>query len=1325
MGREIQDRKRGPNEQKLVLLGSGESNRADVQTFRLKPLKDGGRDAAAVNKAINGSPSSWANFSDASFSVEESSTLIPSGQISSDAVPPGVSTETTESETSGEQHGKARKGKHKKSNSRKSLFSRSKDPETKPPPRRVSRLWKKVTNTGKTSKKDKIKEAESQLVHEDKAPSSTTSAQQKAMIRAKNHQRKVRGRLGIEERIDVFEPILQMNFPDAETLKRRRRIRASGYRDDNEVIQQQTRAEQTRKQSARGQAESSGHPTTISHHEPLRTRDEQNNERCEKRPLAPRNNREALRSSEQQDVTTDTSPPRIRDERRPLGSRNHIDPAPELQRATISTPPQAISDERVPNNNDLGPTPSNEQENRRDREPASEAIPTFNQRLGINSKRVGLGIEPQFDVFDPKPVGRRFSEEEEFDSQRGRRRVYPRDEGTVIGRDAPLTAPASGNDMLWSDHDFLPPFPQSNDTEILDEIVKNYSGPPFDDEDVIEAPPSDGNQTARKTNEWQRTRTETQLHEQQFNPTPNQHDHVENGRTVNADPERALLTNVREASHKANDAEEIDRLLAMLDPLTNGPKKVRQQTREPFESRVAHYSHAIDQLSEMDPQGRATSPIPTIPSVASDLPLLLSEQKERQRSLHSTEENNESLLQRAYASGPIRKYWKAYSNVRSRGSFDSASFSDEFRDGRSGNCNSRTLSTESAKLKMAAAENQDSFLPPSSETFRGNAVVNPMERSTAVRRQDPKTSLSGRNAISEVQFQTYQNARSQPPFSNNEDLGTKQRRNQQETSREGELSNDREEYHQTSAPPPPSFANTAPRIRREALMTSNKDEHNQNTADHAESVTGDQETDGGATKLEERDVQSRLTSKLPKRRDPPYAQPLDRAVDKRDPPEMKTMAIENDFEDEQRIASNGSRSSSIDSNDFNVDTLKMKSNANTHTRTREDSVMYSDESESSSRGEYPLSDESLSDPKDFEAKGSFDSFRKSVRQRQIAMTGLDATIYTISERDSKSTVSTSEKSSPSSRDRLESKHSFRSEIHPSFDSESHHRSHLPRHRTGGAGPGAFTEPADSVASRFFGGSVEKSSSDSITNMSSPASDPASIYDDENRRLNYNGNVKANTRRDEVGIDGETSYDSYSPETVYGNGPDARSVNSANTEYALSGSSMPILPPRSFDAADEDDYPAMLKRGSFDSISYVTEPASSGDRTACAESDSNCTPAYLEEADSNSTTGGKASLCSQYGESQMFRFERSEMRNPDPPVYRKTLPPPLRETLILSMSPMVESDTFDTSEMSSYDESTFAGTRTDGCPRADACGFFAPVCDVVSRIQEKIGANRNC
>ena len=82
---------------------------------------------------------------------------------------------------------------------------------------------------------------------------------------------------------------------------------------------------------------------------------------------------------------------------------------------------------------------------------------------------------------------------------------------------------------------------------------------------------------------------------------------------------------------------------------------------------------------------------------------------------------------------------------------------------------------------------------------------------------------------------------------------------------------------------------------------------------------------------------------------------------------------------------------------------------------------------------------------------------------------------------------------------------------------------------------------------------------------------------------------------------------------------------------------------------------------------------------------------------------------------MFRFEKTEMDNPDPPIYRKTLPPPLRDTLILSMSPMVESESFDESEVSSYDESTFAGTKIDGC------GILAPVYDALSGLQEKLGA----
>lgn len=88
---------------------------------------------------------------------------------------------------------------------------------------------------------------------------------------------------------------------------------------------------------------------------------------------------------------------------------------------------------------------------------------------------------------------------------------------------------------------------------------------------------------------------------------------------------------------------------------------------------------------------------------------------------------------------------------------------------------------------------------------------------------------------------------------------------------------------------------------------------------------------------------------------------------------------------------------------------------------------------------------------------------------------------------------------------------------------------------------------------------------------------------------------------------------------------------------------------------------------------------------------------------------------------MFRFERMDMENSDPPVYRKTLPPALRNTLILSMSPMVETGSMDESEESSYDDSTLGDTKDNGCTRADACGILAPVFDALSGLQDKFGA----
>ena len=91
---------------------------------------------------------------------------------------------------------------------------------------------------------------------------------------------------------------------------------------------------------------------------------------------------------------------------------------------------------------------------------------------------------------------------------------------------------------------------------------------------------------------------------------------------------------------------------------------------------------------------------------------------------------------------------------------------------------------------------------------------------------------------------------------------------------------------------------------------------------------------------------------------------------------------------------------------------------------------------------------------------------------------------------------------------------------------------------------------------------------------------------------------------------------------------------------------------------------------------------------------------------------------------MFRFERTEIENPDPPVYRKTLPPALRNTLILSMSPMVEGGSMDESDESSYDDSTLGGTKDNGCIRADACGIFSPVYDALSGLQEKLGSYCN-
>ena len=1276
------NKKRASGNQKLALLGSGDGTAADDK-FQLSPFRSHdseGNQSTPFEKLILGAPQSWEEFSDASFSVKECMTLMPKGEVSTskDSIPLAISTDTTVTNTSGEDHHNGvvlseRQGKTVPKKSR----------------RRVSQLWKKVTTSlnpsgGRQSKTEKQgrpiakkevivdtslgcntgetrRNVSSSDRYETKPvtePDSATSAKQKALLKAKKHLRKARGRLGIDDRIDVFEPVLKINFPDAETLERRRMIRSSG----TDAVQPERVQAEPRPLASRKNKQDVVRSTSNTKSVAAST------QRVRAKVLAPRNKQGSVRSSNNPENATASSQ-RAGAERRPLASRNKEDSVRTSNPENVpASAPQRLRTKRKPPSN-LEP----DKWKHGQREVTSLGIST---RVLGDKHRGGLGIEPRIDVFEPtietcfsdeEDHGRPVNGDQKLCSKNGRegkisKLVSAPSAAHNHQRDLELAAAGHRREKSTS-HAAVPDldadsFPaghaRSSDTDVLNEFLESDSNPSAPADDLLEHTAADIDRTKKRTARQDTTAKHTTLQRkilrvQSHTKHPGANaEHVANEprctRTAN---QSALQSNCKQASRLASDNEEIDRLLSMLDPFSDGPGGTKTQPpqipRQPAllsRPTVPHRRTTTTAMSgehdSLSHQAFTTEPISQVRVMEPSGSRVVKPLRQRKQAEHIKVGNQDSLARRKYASGPIRKYWRAYSTIRSRGSFDSASISDEDRGVRQGSHQlsssiSRSTSGESNELRIEGNSLQSSSL--SSE-----------ESSLPQTEMSPITENNGGSIPSPIV---------------ESDAGSR---------RKGPIDSVTENSVDTGSMLSGRFS------QKQNLEWSTSQSRCSSAEEEVDPIF--ESANDSVWSLEDyrREIQWRLASKSSRRCDPPNTKAFSRDHQcGKDPPEMKSSnsprkkigfqrrtqgtSIEQPFprldENEHAVGS-----------DENSEYVSPISNETTAAVKGDDNTLYSNDVESISiEGQFPRSPETRLD----DDARSFATDR-TTEQLPVPMTGLDATIYTISERDSNSTVSESERVKQSRGGHGgKPKYDYEEKTPSALASQSQGISVSP-HSGIRAGRGSFSDPIDVASHSHHAAWRYRRGSDDT-------SPPPARVERERSRFDYND---------------------YSPSSILGatTVEDCRSpkTDSSDTNIAVKGPDMPILPPRSFDEYSEEYPGTTMKRGSFDSISFVTDPDS---------------------------TDGRTALYTEYVESTVFSFDRKQ-KDPNLPVYRRNLPSPLRDSLIHSMSPLVSEETLDEassrSEVSSYDDTTVSGAK-NGCS-----SFFTPVLEYFDGLQERFG---NC
>jgi len=1265
-------KRRASGNQKLALLGSGDGT-AVHDKFQLRPFRShdsGGNQSTPFEKVILGAPQSWGEFSDASFSVKECLTLMPKGEVSTskDSIPLAISTDTTVTNTSGEDpnNGVVLPERQEKTVSKKSR-------------RRVSQLWKKVTTSlnpsggrqsktekqGRTTAKKEVivdtsvrcnageapKNVSSSDRYETKPvtePDSATAAKQKALLKAKKHLRKARGRLGIDDRIDVFEPVLKINFPDAETLERRRMIRSSGTAAvPPERVQPEPRPLASRKNKQNVVRSASNTERVAASTQRVR---------AEVRPLAPRNKKGSVRSNNNPENATASSQ-RVGAERRPLTSRNKEDSVRTSTPENVpASAPQHLRAKRKPPSN-LEP----DKWKHGQREVTSLGIST---RVLGDKHRGGLGIEPRIDVFEP-------AVETSFSDEKDHRRPVKGDQKLCSknGRDGKISklvsAPSTthiyqrGLELAAAGHprenstshaavsdldaDYFPAgHARSSDTDVLNEFLESDSDLVAPADDLLEHTAADIDRTKNKTAKHDITAKHTTLQRkisrvQSHTKHPGVNaEHVANElRCTKTAKQSALQSNCKQASQLTNDNEEIDRLLSMLDPFSDGPDGSKTESPQMPHRRTTTtaMSRQHDSLSHQAFTTELISRARVTETSGSRVVKPLSQRKQAE---HRKVVNRDSLTRREYASGPIRKYWRAYSTIRSRGSFDSASISDEDRGVQRGSHQlspsiSRSTSGESNERRMEADSLQSSSLG------------------------SEKSSL----AKPEMSPITENNGGSIPSPIVDSDDGSR---------RKGPIDFVTESSVETGSMLSGRFS------QKQNLEWSTSQSRCSSAEEEVDPIF--ESANDSVWSLEDyrREIQWRLASKSSRRCDPPNTKAFSRDHQcGKDPPEMKSSnsprkklnfqrrtqgtSIEQPF---PRLDENEHAVGSDEDSEY----VSPISNETTAAVKGDDNTVYSNDVESISiEGHFPPLPETRLD----DDARSFATDR-TTEQLPVPMTGLDATIYTISERDSNSTVSESEGVKQS---RVvhggKPKYDYE-ENTPSAPASKSQGISVSPHSGIRAGRGSFSDPIDVASHSHHAAWRYRRGSDDV-------SPPPARVDRERSRFDYND---------------------YSPPSILGatTVEDCRSpkTDSSDTNIAVKGPDMPILPPRSFDEYSEEYPGATMKRASFDSISFVTDPDS---------------------------TDGTTALYSEYIESTVFSFDRTQ-KDPNPPVYRRNLPSPLRDSLIHSMSSLVSEEILDEassrSEVSSYDDTTVSGAKT-GCS-----SFFAPVLEYFDGLQERFG---NC